>query len=103
MNINSVLYLAELVGSVGPGAVYQQGVEEHGVALLHVQVDPGVVLGPADAVVHGVHPILPVGVVVLLQDTLRRDSNNYLLFLLLRLNPPLSKAYKGLVWDKIRK
>jgi hypothetical protein len=53
--------------------VDEQWVEEDGVAPLHVEVYPGVVLGPPDTVVHLVHPILPVGIVVLLQNTLRKN------------------------------
>jgi hypothetical protein len=56
----------KLVGAVSARAVDQEGVKEDGVPLLHVEVNPGVVLGAPDPVVHLVHPLLPVGVVVLL-------------------------------------
>jgi len=58
--------LPELVGAVGARAVDEEGVEEDSVPLLHVEVDAGIVLGAPDPVVHLVHPLLPVGVVVLL-------------------------------------
>ena len=43
----------------------EQRVEEDGVSLLHVQVDPLPVLHALDAVVHLVHAALPVRVVML--------------------------------------
>jgi len=57
---------AELVRAVGAGAVDEEGMEEDGVPLLHVEMNTWVVLGAANAVVHFVHPLLPVGIVVLL-------------------------------------
>jgi hypothetical protein len=52
--------------------VDEEGVEEDGVALLHVEVDPLPVLHALDAVVHLVDAALPVWVVVLEKVVLRK-------------------------------
>ena len=58
----------------------EQRVEEDGVSLLHVQVDPLPVLHALDAVVHLVHAALPVRVVMLEKVKLMKWWNtSYLL------------------------
>ena len=62
--------LPEVGRDVCAGAMDDQRVEEDCVPFFHVQMNPGVAVSAPDAVVHFVDAVLPVRVVVLLEDSL---------------------------------